>query len=332
MQFNELYHYDLITVFDEETPPDQLDEIHGLLFENSEIKQSIYARQQSLTVKDAGGRSYSLSLMVPADTGAFDDFITLRTRKGQEPISLEKEGAVLTEKMAGILGVSPGDSITVTSENEKYTVPVAAICEHYAGHYLYLTPQVYADAFGKDAVYNLVQSQYDESPPDEDALAANLIAIEDVYAVSSIGSVKDQFFDMIQALNSVIWVLIGSAGLLAFVVLYNLSNINISERIREIATIKVLGFYDKEVSSYITRENFLLTLLGVAAGMVLGIFLSEFVITTAETDLVMFFRTMNPLSFVYAAALTVVFSVIVSIVLHFRLKKVSMVESLKSIE
>ncbi len=241
---------------------------------------------------------------------------------------------VLTEKAARFLGVEAGEQVTITdADHQSYTVTVGAVAEQYTGHYLYMTPQAYEKYFHQPAVYNMVQSIL-EAPGagEQDAISQSLTAAGGVLAVSDTTDLKSQFADMIHSMTYVMLVLIVSAGALAFVVLYNLSNINATERMREIATIKVLGFYDREVSAYLYRENVFLTLLGTLTGLVLGIFLHHYVVVTAETDIVMFGRTIKWTSFLFSGILTLFFSLLVNCVMHFKLKKISMVESLKSVE
>ncbi|MDD3193464.1 MAG: ABC transporter permease [Oscillospiraceae bacterium] len=334
IQFGELYHYDLTTVLQDDLSDDNWAQVDEVLRGDLQIIQSINLRQESLEIKADSGKSYNLYLFVPEDPAQLDAFITLRTRTEHTPLSLPEEGVILTEKAANFLGVQAGDSITVTDvDHRAYTVEVAAITEHYTSHYLYMTPQAYEQCFGKAPIYNMVQSILAEPGSQaQDQLIQKLVATDGVLAVSDTSTIKDQFKDMIHSMTYVMLVLIISAGALAVVVLYNLSNINITERIREIATIKVLGFYDREVSAYIYRENILLTLMGTIAGLGLGVLLHHYVVITAETDIVMFGRTVKWASFVFSAALTLAFSMLVNIVMHFKLKKVDMVESLKSIE
>ena len=200
-------------------------------------------------------------------------------------------------------------------------------------HYAYLSPNLYEEIFGEPAVYNNLIFITDQDSEEEiEQTGAEFMTEEAALSVSYMGSVKQRVDDMLTSLDSVIYVLIISAGLLAFVVVYNLNNININERRRELATLKVLGFYDKEVSQYVFRENILLTVAGVLVGVLFGIFLHRYVITTVEVDAVMFGRNINPISFLYSGLITCGFSLFVNFTMHFKLKKINMVESLKSVE
>ena len=212
-------------------------------------------------------------------------------------------------------------------------VTIDAICENYMGHYLYLSPDYYRELFGKEAASNGVLFKMKEGQTDQiEAVGGRLLGDSNVLNVSYTSSIEDRLDDMLQSLNLVIVVLIISAGMLAFIVLYNLNTINITERKRELATIKVLGFYDTEVAAYVYRENVLLTLIGAVAGMALGWVLLQFVIVTVEVDDVMFGRVLDLTSYLYSFLFTLGFSMFVNWVMYFKLKKIDMVESLKSVE
>ena len=222
--------------------------------------------------------------------------------------------------------------ILANSEKER-TVKISQICENYMSHYLYMTPAVYKAAYGKEPEYNSIYYRTEgRTTKEAESVGEAALKLDGALSVSYTTELRQQVDDMLQSLDIVIVVLIISAGMLAFVVLYNLNNINITERKRELATLKVLGFYDKEVTEYVYRENILLTLIGSVFGMLLGKILHRFIIVTVEIDSVMFGRNINTISFVYAFLLTVVFSLFVNGVMYFKLKKINMVESLKSVE
>jgi putative ABC transport system permease protein len=212
-------------------------------------------------------------------------------------------------------------------------ITVVGITEQYVSHYVYLTPELYERTFGEPPANNVVLAMaLADGTAAHDALSEALLEKAGVTTVQFNDDITSSFADMLDSLDSVVFVLIFSAGMLAFIVLYNLTNINVTERQREIATIKVLGFYDSEVNAYIYRETAALTVLGCALGLLLGIALEAFVITTVEIDIVMFGRTIHAPSYVYSAALTLLFAVIVNIAMWPRLRGIDMVESLKSIE
>ena len=279
-----------------------------------------------------GGDTESIYLFVPQSREALSDFITLRERRG-DALSLPKDSALLTEKAASLLGVSVGDTLCFTADGADFEVRVAGITENYIYHYLYLSPELYEQLAGKAPAFNQIAARVgDGTGPGRDAIAADLLATGDFQSVSFTTGLRSSFEDMLHALDYVVLVLILCAALLSFVVLYNLTNINITERIREIATIKVLGFYDREVSAYVYRENVALTAIGAAVGLVLGIALHRFVILVAELDIVMFGREIAWPSYLYSLLLTALFAALVNFVMHYRLRRISMVESLKSVE
>ena len=235
---------------------------------------------------------------------------------------------IVTEKLARQLGVRVGDTLQLKdTDNRSATVTVSGITEHYVQHYLYMTPAAYQKAFGIAPEYTVLMV-YPNDAVDRDALSEQLLKTGDVASVQF----TDTMRDTLSSIDYIVLVLIVCAGLLAFVVLYNLTNINITERQKELATIKVLGFYDREVSAYIYRETTILMLIGTAVGLLAGIALHAFVVQTAEVDIVMFVREISGMSYVYAALLTVLFSVLVDLTMLPRLRKIDMVESLKSAE
>lgn len=227
-----------------------------------------------------------------------------------------------------------GDYIYVRNEeNEKVELKVMGICENYLGHYLYMTENTYEKIYGKTPVYNsrlFKVKEYNEKKASE--IGENMLATKSVINIQYMSNRKERIEDMLGALNSVIIVLIAAAGMLAFVVLYNLNNINITERKRELATIKVLGFYDMEVAEYVYRENIVLTLIGAVVGLGLGSLLHRFIIVTVEVNDVMFGRNIDPKSYLIGFLFTVGFSAFVNWIMYFKLKKINMVESLKSVE
>ena len=271
---------------------------------------------------------------MPENLENVGDFLDFHSRTKPETYSLEKEQVILTEKAASDLGVEVGDTVTLEDDGMGVKeVTIDAICENYMGHYLYLSPDYYRELFGKEAASNGVLFKMKEGQTDQiEAVGGRLLGDSNVLNVSYTSSIEDRLDDMLQSLNLVIVVLIISAGMLAFIVLYNLNTINITERKRELATIKVLGFYDTEVAAYVYRENVLLTLIGAVAGMALGWVLLQFVIVTVEVDDVMFGRVLDLTSYLYSFLFTLGFSMFVNWVMYFKLKKIDMVESLKSVE
>ncbi|MCR1980373.1 ABC transporter permease, partial [[Clostridium] innocuum] len=268
------------------------------------------------------------------DVESLHTYISLRQRGSNEAISLNNDGAVITEKIAKDKHLKVGDTFPIDNgDGVKKDVKIAAVTENYVGHIVYMTPSYYKSVYHKTPQNTgMFAIMRDSSEKDEQALGNAFMKKDTIDSVSFYSGIAASFQDTIASLSFIVVVLIISAGLLAFVVLYNLTNVNISERLREIATIKVLGFYDKEVSAYVYRENIFLTLIGALAGLVLGIVLHSLIMSLAELDTVMFGRNIEKLSFLYSVAITMVFAIIVNLVMYRKLKKIPMVESLKSVE
>ena len=274
------------------------------------------------------------TLVVPLDLDRFPDFVSLRTRDGQVPLPLQQTGAVITEKLAGVLGVRIGDMIPIDRGTGVFKqVVVTGIAENYVFHYVYLSPDAFREVFGADAEPSAVFVKTAALDKDaETALGTRLMDLGHVASVTYYSDAVTKFAETIKSLDTIVWAMIISAALLAFVVLYNLTIINLSERVREIATIKVLGFFNREVATYVYRENILLTIIGALAGLVVGVGLHRAIMTSIEQDNVMFGSYISGWSYVIAFVLTVCFGVAVSVFTYRKLTVVAMVESLKSIE
>lgn len=273
-------------------------------------------------------------LEVPKELTNFNDFYAFRDRKSGEVYEFPTDGgAAISEKTATMLGVKAGDTVQLKKGDDIVDVKISIIVENYVRHYLYLAPDLYEELFGGAPEYNQLLMKYqDTSSNYETALGEKIMTYDGVAAISFTSDLIDQIDNMLRSLDIVIVVLIVSAGLLAFVVLYNLNNINITERQRELATLKVLGFFDGEVASYVYRENMVLTLFGVIAGMGIGTFLHHCVIQTVEVDLMMFGRNVFPRSYGWSALITLAFALFVNFMMFYRLRKIDMIESLKSVE
>jgi len=284
-------------------------------------------------VASNGSIEKDVSIIVPRSTDDIGELIHLQRRRDEKKIDFPERGVVITEQIGKSLNVDVGDEITLKSGEDEATVQVTGITENYTFNYAYLSPEYYKEIFSKEIEFNQAIGKIEDTSKEfEDALSKELIKKEGISSVSFNTSIKETFEDTIKSLGYVVLVMITSAGALAFVVLYNLTNVNISERIREIATIKVLGFYDNEVSAYVYRENTILTLIGTLAGLVIGIFLHRFIMTTVEMENIMFGLKLNPLSYIYSIILTLVFSVFVNFAMYYKLRNIEMVESLKSVD
>ena len=331
-QYSKLQHYDGTIISDEDAGKKEREKLEKFLQEDERISR--YTDVQFTKMETPAGKSnLSVYVYVPENLENFKEDVTLQNRRTKEQYELSDAGAAISEKTAKLAGLSVGDMITLIQDNKPYQVKVDLITENYMGHYIYMTPKVYEEAFHKKPDFeNIIFTVKDEAKENMEQVGNEILEFPAALSISYTSSLADQLERMLSTLGTVIVVLIVSAGMLAFVVLYNLNNINITERQRELATLKVLGFYDQEVSQYVFRENVLLTIIGVIAGAAFGILLHRYVITTVEVDAVMFGRNIKPLSFLYSALFTCGFSVFVNMVMHFKLKKIDMVESLKSVE
>lgn len=334
LQYEKVQFYDAATYMSDDISEENRQQIQEYLDQNADVKETIEVHMQKTDVKSASGKK-TLYLMVPSDDEKIEDFLSFHSRTNKNEVySLKKDEVILTEKMASLLNVKVGDQLTIEDEDRgDQTVTIGAICENYMSHYLYLSPEKYEELYGKPVEYNTIIYSVKDGKDDQiEKTGTKLLAMDGVLNVSYTSSIEGRLDDMLRSLNLVIVVLIVSAGMLAFVVLYNLNNINITERQRELATLKVLGFYDGEVASYVYRENILLTIIGSVVGMVLGNFLHRYTILTVEVEEAMFGRQIHWQSYLYSFLFTAAFSLFVNWVMFYKLKKIDMVESLKSVE
>ena len=331
-QFVELFTYQAAVVVNSESK-EQKDALReqAEMFDGMGSTLEMFAQNVELT---AGDESMSAIMEVPQDPSVVDQFFTFRDRRSKESYEFPEDGIAISEKTAKMLGVSVGDTIKVGEENkEGREVTISIIIENYVEHYIFMAPSLYESVWQETPDYNQILMKYeDTSDRYEENLGQMMIEQDGVVGVTFVSDLEAEIDDMLQALNIVIVVLIVSAGLLAFVVLYNLNNINITERKRELATLKVLGFYDMEVAEYVYRENVILTILGILAGAGIGLALHQYIIHTVEVDMMMFGRTVFPRSYLFSGLLTLVFSLFVNYMMYYRLKKIDMIESLKSVE
>ena len=328
-QYSEIFNYDLIVALDSDSGEYTLEQVDKALEEDENAKENIEVYMKSISYEGIG----DTSLMVPKDTERFAGIVTIKDINTGERYKLTDDGVIITERFSELSGLSAGDEFTFTCGGEKMTAKITAVAENYTLHFVYMTEGLYEKLCGAKPAYNTYFTVMNDTGEEaQKELGEKLMAMEGVQALSFVKDTRESFGNTVKNLNYVVVLIIVSAAALAFVVLYNLTNINITERIREIATIKVLGFYDSEVSSYVFRENILLTLIGDAVGLVAGIWLHKFVIQVAQTDSVMFGRNLPFWCFAAAFVMTVIFALMVDFIMHFRLKKISMVESLKSVE
>ena len=333
LQYGELQLYDGMVILNTDAEEEDKKEPIEYLSSEKAVSDIMEGYSKKITISK-GKEEQEVYLSVPFDIEKNKEFQVFRNRITKKAFEMEKNSVILTEKAAQLLDVKKGDKIMLDDKDEKQAeLRVTDICENYMEHYLYISPETYREIYGENMESNTIyfkMKDFDKKGLKE--IGENILSKRGALNVTYTYNIQNQLDDMLESLDIVIVVLIISAGLLAFVVLYNLNNINITERKRELATIKVLGFYDKEVSAYVFRENILLTIIGVAVGVVLGSMLHRFVIVTVEIDSVMFTRIIENISFVLSAALTCLFSFLVNAVMYFKLKKIDMVESLKSVE
>ena len=330
-QFDHVFRYDALLGLD--AGQEELAAVERYLADSPWVED--YLQGSDILVEaSTRGPAQSAYLRTVADQERFAQFIRLSHRLDGTPAVLTADGVVVTEKLAELLEVSPGDTITLEEDGKRVEARVADIAENYAYHYIYVSEEYYRVLFGKDAQRNVMLLRYSEEAgeAESDAVSADLMAMDGVDSYSYIATLRDNFTDSMEAIDYAVVIIITAAAALAFVVLYNLTNINITERVRELATLKVLGFFDREVTAYVYRENLFLTLFGIVLGLVMGRFLHAWMVLTVEVEMVMFGRTAPPYAYWLAAVLTVVFSIAVNVAAHYKLKKVDMVESLKTVE
>ena len=322
-QFDVLYHYSAQVGLVDEITPLELEEVEDALSESGLVDDSLACRVETVT---AQSESYTLDcyLQTTPSQEELSRFVELRHRTDDVPVTLPDDGAVITEKMASLLGVEVGDTITLDGES-RVTITVADITEHYVQHYIYVSDTYYETLFGEAPTANTVLVDFPVEESGAGELESQLVSLDGVSSLTLLSDTADTFSSSMESVDYAVILIIFCAAALAFVVLMNLTNINITERLRELATLKVLGFYNREVSAYIYRENAILTVFGVLAGMVLGKFLHQWLILTVEVDMVMFDRVLDLSSYLWAAVLTVVFSLAVNLTARRKLRDLDIV-------
>lgn len=334
-QYGQIIHYDNILVFNKNADSDARNNIADKISSDEYYNSSLMDYAYTAEVKIPGSADdYSTEITVVNDTSAYMDYVTFRTRRSKKTIELDDSGVIISEKLAKDLNVKEGDNVLIHDEdNKQATVKVSGVMEMYINNYIFMTSEYYSQVFGytpdNNRILGILTSDGDDI---QSVIGDRYLTDNNVKSLTFVKANITRFENMIQSLDLVTWVLIISAGMLAFVVLYNLTNVNISERIREIATIKVLGFYDREVGEYVYRENIILTLIGGVFGLLLGMALHAYIMTTIELDGVMFGTKINISSFLISYGITILFSLLINIFMYPSLKKIPMVESLKSVE
>ena len=332
-QFKKLWNYEAMVVFDEDASKKDDEDYNEVLKSIKEYNSNINMRQESVTFNKENMNKQTAMLYVPENTEDFGEFVLLNNRKSEEVYKISNDGVIITEKLANLLGASEGSTITMRDgDNNIYNIKVDHIVENYFSHFIYMSPSYYEKITKKKVVYNAQLLKLNSNDKNEEEISTKLINCDKVINVTLTSKTLNTSEESTASLNIIMIVLILASGCLAFVVLYNLNNINVSERIRELSTIKVLGFYDNEVTMYIVRENVILTLLGIFVGSFMGKILYTFIIKTAELDTMMMMPNIYMTSYMYSALITILFSLIVMIMMHLKLKKVNMIDALKSNE
>ena len=334
LQFRDIQMYDGSVYLKEDISDETRQNLLDYMKDDSDISHYMQTSMKNVTLVNGKNKrdTYQVVFSEPKDVKDYFDF---HDRKSKEEYTLDDEGVIISEKTGKLLNAKAGDTIEIKDEeNGNKKVKIAHICENYMGHYIFFTPSYYEKVYGENSEYNSIffAGQKGDTQEDYNKIGEDILTRDGALSVSYMRDIEKQLDDMLKSLNLVIVVLIISAGMLAFVVLYNLNTVNITERQRELATLKVLGFYDLEVAEHVYRENVLLTFIGAAVGVVLGKFLHAFIIDTVEVDTAMFGRNINFSSYMYSLLFTILFSLIVNGIMYFKLKKIDMVESLKSIE
>lgn len=338
-QFGEITKYNAVVTLADDLSSEEQRRIDDLLDDGSLVTAHTLVMRQNMLAGGPDEQDKRMELVVPEDPASFDRFVALNTRVGHHPVKLDDDGLVLTEKLAAELGVRAGDAVTLTEQDAignatgtSYEATVTGIVENYVYHYAYMGPALYEQLMGKAPDYRTVLAVTTSDPDLRVQFSNDLLAAGGVKTVAYNDETIDAYRDMMSSVNMIVVVLVTAAAALAFIVLYNLTNINITERMREIATLKVLGFTPREMNAYIFREIFLLAAIGCAVGLVLGVWMEGFVVVTAEVDQIMFGRAIHPTSFLLAFLLTMLFTVLVMLAMRGKLRRIDMVESLKSNE
>lgn len=332
VQFKDVYKYNIVVAPQPNIDGKDLAKLQGEIERDKYVDScTLFSVIEGDATKAQTTLEDKINIDIPQKLDEFSQAIGLQDRTTKQEITLNNDGVVISEKMAKMLDVKVGDSFTLTIDKISKEVKITGICEQYISHLLLMTPDFYRENYGEPD-FNVFFVVHSGDFDAQSAFNNKMLKSDDIAAVTLMQTAINEFNDMLDSLNMVVFIMIICAGALAFVVLYNLTNINIIERVREIATIKVLGFNSREVSSFIYRENIVLAIVGILVGLILGTFLSNVIVSTIEMDDIMFGRSINILSYLLSIVLTSFFAFVVNFVMYFKMKKIDMVESLKSVE
>lgn len=331
-QFGDIWQMDVQAYVYEAMPLADMQELLGKNPANDDFDSVMFCLDSQMECKNGGRSQSGVHLLGVESAESMGGRVSLHN--GGTPVTLDDSGVVVTAKLAETLSIKAGDEINMRTGGEDHLMRVIGVADNYVYHYVYITAAYYETVFGKAMLYNGFMGNLKDGLTDEtmDAMSTQLLSDSRMYTVRTIESIYASVWDSLSILNYVVLVLILGSGMLTFVVMLNLTNINIGERMRELATLRVLGFYDKEMYDYIFRENNALSVIGAFVGLLFGKIMHLFVIRTCEVDMVMFVRSAKPLSYVYAFALTIAFSLIVNLLMRPKVRAIDMVESLKSAE
>ena len=331
-QFDDLVKYDLIVSKTDDLSDDEQEQLDEKL-DQSDISNDTDVHYEELNVRAGENNdTQDITMLVPDDERAFDQDVEMVNRQSQKQLSLPDDGAIFSEKLADLLGAEKGDTVSLDDEDgQSHSVKVAGVTEMYMGHYIYMNQEAYQNSFDSAGDPNGYLVTLNNTTQDNiDEQSSSFMDLDGVQGVVQSSAISEQIDNVIDGLNNVILVLITCATLLALVVIYNLTNINVSERIRELSTIKVLGFYDREVTMYIYRETILLSILGILAGYVVGYYLHGFIMQTLPPDDAMFSPGLQLSNFILSAGITLLITFILMFVIHRKLKNIDMLEALQS--
>lgn len=328
-QFGGVFKYDSSVMLQN---TEGLEDLKNYINSNENIESYVEIDGATGKLKNENA-NFDVTMFIPNDKENLKNAINLIDTKTNENVELSDNGIIITDKVAEFLKIGAGDNVTlVSSDDIEYNFKVDYVVKNYVSHYVYMSKQFYETNIKTYKTNMIYINNKDITDEQKSKMSEEILNIKGVSSVNMISDMMKMVSDMLNTMNYVVVILIVASALLAFVVLYNLANINIAERQREIATLKVLGFYNKEVDNYINKENIIFTIIGVVLGLVFGTFLTDGIIASVEIDKLRFLKNIEPISYVYSAAITILFSLIVNAIIHFILKKIDMIESLKSVE
>lgn len=331
LQFTQIYRYDMQATLDTDLNKTAIKALKGKVDQTDNMKSTLFTYTTNGTAKGGNTGEQDFYLVVPENKDSLKTYIALTD--GDKPFHLTDSGVVITEQLSKLIHKNAGDAMNITVDGKTVKVEIAAVTRHYIQHYIYMSPAYYQKTMGSELKFNRFYGMLkDTSSTAEDNTTKVLTGMRHIESTSYKNRVHFDYSTSMSSINSVIVILIVSAGVLAFVVIYNLINININERKRELATIKLLGFYNKELAAYIYKENTILTIIGALSGIVVGIVMNRVVLTVVETSGMMFLKTISPIYLIYSVLITMGFSLIVNLFMYREFGKIDMIESLKSVE